>query len=353
MAAVRRALAAWHGHGRHRRAALALGGGGVIGGMYEVGALAALERRLGRCAARFDLYVGCSAGAVVASLLANGVPATELYRILDEDRDDPLNFRRSAVFGPDAGRHAVGCLGRLLWALGRRALGARRGAVPDLLARAEGALPAGFFPLDPLERFLRTAFAARGLANAFPELPAPLLVPAVDLDAAERVVFGLAPLAEVPVSQAVAASSAIPGFFEPYPIGGRAYVDGGVGFSGHADLAVEAGATLVLIVHPLVPTRFEPADGGARTRGFWTILEQTSRIYGDNLLRLGLASVRARHPEVRCWLLEPPRTGTPLFGPSMGFEASRAALRFGYTSTLAWLDQAGAGLGRALAAARP
>jgi len=46
-------------------------------------------------------------------------------------------------------------------------------------------------------------------------------------------------LTGLPISQAVAASSAIPGFFEPYAIDGRDYVDGGVGWSGHADLALE------------------------------------------------------------------------------------------------------------------
>src|SRR5213592_3367069 len=78
--------------------ALALSGGGVVGGMYEVGALAALEERLNGEGRGFDMYIGCSAGAVLASLLANGVRAGELYRILDQDLDDPLNFRRGAVY---------------------------------------------------------------------------------------------------------------------------------------------------------------------------------------------------------------------------------------------------------------
>src|SRR5947208_13568272 len=74
------------------RCALALAGGGVIGGMYEVGAITALEERM-NSHGRFDIYIGCSAGAVVASLLANGVAASELFRVIDHDLDDPLNFR--------------------------------------------------------------------------------------------------------------------------------------------------------------------------------------------------------------------------------------------------------------------
>lgn len=348
-----RALNLWHSRPfRWRRTrprcALALSGGGVIGGMYEVGAMAALEERLGATGPGFDVYVGCSAGSVVASLLANGVPAAELYRVLDQDLDDPLNFRRGAVFPPDSVRRAAGQFGRMLWAFGKNAMTALRGSIPDMLAHAERDLPAGFFALTALERFMRESFAARGLSNAFTGLSRTLLIPAVDLDRAERVVFGRGELRDVPISQAIAASSAIPGFFEPYAVNGRDYVDGGVGFSGHADLAAEAGAGVVVVVHPLVPNLSDGKGVPLRARGLYSILEQTSRIYGQNLLQLGLATLSVKFPRTRFFLIEPPRAGSPLFGPTMGFEAARAALRFGYTSTRAWLEGEGAALARAL-----
>ncbi len=324
------------------RFALALGGGGVIGGMYEVGALAALEERLNSAGQFFHIYVGCSAGSVVAALLANGVRASEIYRILDQDLADPLNFRRGAVFSPDSFRQAVGRFGRMMWAFSKNAMIGLRGSIPDMLARAERDLPPGFFSLATLEHFIQEAIAARGLSNYFTELPRTLLIPAVDLDRAERVVFGQGPLRDVPISEAVAASSAIPGFFEPYRISGRDYVDGGVGFSGHADLAAEAGADVVVVVHPLVPNlAAEETSPGMRTRGLYSIMEQTSRIYGQNLLQLGLATLSARFPRTTFFLLEPPRENSPLSGLCMGFEGARAALRFGYTSTREWLDTQG------------
>jgi predicted acylesterase/phospholipase RssA len=309
--------------------------------MYEVGALAALEERLPPNGRLFDIYVGCSAGSVVASLLANGVRAAEIYRVLDQDLPDPLNFRRQAVFAPDAFRRAAGRFGRMVWAFGKNAMTGLRGSVPDMLARAERDLPAGFFSLAALERFMRESFAARGLSNSFADLKTTLLIPAVDLDLAERVVFGRGALRDVPISQAIAASSAIPGFFEPYTIGGRDYVDGGVGFSGHADLAADVGAGVVLTVHPLVPSLPDGDGPPVRARGFYSIMEQTSRIYGHNLLQLGLAAMRLRFPRTRFFLLEPPRTGTPLAGLCMGFEGAHAALRFGYESTREWLDHGG------------
>src|SRR4030095_4232154 len=214
---------------RRHRYVLALAGGGVIGGMYEVGVIAAIEERLNGGGGGFDIYVGCSAGSVVASLLANGVRASEIYRVTDQDLEHPLNFRRGAVYASNSFRHAAGRFGRLVWAGGKNAMTGMAQAVPDMVAAAEG-----------------------------------------ELDRAQRVVFGRDSLRDVPISEAVAASSAIPGFFEPYTLRGRDYVDGGVGFSGHADLAAEAGADMVIVVNPLVPN----PDGGIvplRNRGLYTI----------------------------------------------------------------------------------
>jgi predicted acylesterase/phospholipase RssA len=293
MQILQRAVGFWRSRSRPR-CALALAGGGVIGGMYEVGALAALEERLQGAGVRFDIYVGCSAGSVVASLLANGIAASEIYRILDEDLPDPLNFRHSAVFASDSFRHACGKFGRLLWAMGKNAMTGLRTSIPDMLAAAERDMPAGFFSLTALERFMQAAFDARGLPNSFGALNSTLLIPAIDLDRAERVVFGQGELRDVPISHAVAASSAIPGFFEPYSLNGRDYVDGGVGFSGHADLAAEAGADAVFVVNPLVPSLLEDGASRMRTRGVYTIMEQAGRIYSQNLLQLGLG--------FWCWL---------------------------------------------------
>ncbi len=231
---------------------------------------------------------------------------------------------------------------RFVWAVGKNAVTGVRSSIPDMLARAERDFPAGFFSLAQLEQYMRGTFEARGLANSFAALRGTLLIPAVDLDRAERVVFGRGALATVPISEAVAASSAIPGFFEPFRINGRDYVDGGVGFSGHADIAADAGADIVIVVNPLVPSVYEAGGASIRQRGMYFIMEQTNRIYTQNLLRQNLDAMAARHPKTDFFVIQPPPSGTPLFGPSMGFEASRAALRYGLTSTREWLDAAGA-----------
>jgi NTE family protein len=351
MTTIERAKRLWRPRPRSRFA-LALAGGGVIGGMYEVGVLTAMEKRLGKLSGIFDTFVGCSAGSVVGSLVASGIPPSEIYRILDEDVTDALNFRKNAVFSRDSFSRAFLRFGRLVWAFGKNSLHGLRGCIPDMLARAERDMPPGFFSLDALEAFMRGAFASRGLGNSFAELSCSLLIPAIDLDSAERAVFGRGALRDVAISHAVAASSAIPGFFDPYTIGGRDYVDGGVGFTGHADLAAESGADVVVVVNPLVPNTVDVSVATRMsTRGVYTIMEQASRIYSQNLLQLGLSVLGVTFPRTTFYLHQPPRKSPLLFGPSMSFEASRAALRYGLAAGEAWLSGEGAPLLRRIAIA--
>ena len=57
------------------------GRGGFTGGVYEIGALRALDLlAVNRTVNQFDVYVGTSAGAFVASLAANGVTPEEMMR---------------------------------------------------------------------------------------------------------------------------------------------------------------------------------------------------------------------------------------------------------------------------------
>src|SRR3989304_6334382 len=126
--------------------ALVLSGGGVIGGMYEGGGLAALGEGLqGCCGHNLAIFVGSSAGSVVASLIANGVRPTDLYRILGEGLPDPMNFSRGSVYDRRAFSGAAGRRGRLVGAEGKNTPPGLGSSGPDLRAKARGALPAGFF----------------------------------------------------------------------------------------------------------------------------------------------------------------------------------------------------------------
>jgi NTE family protein len=79
-----------------------------------------------------------------------------------------------------------------------------------------------------LEEPLRELCAAAIPDVTFRELPKPLLVNSVDLDAGARAVWGLPGLDDISVRDAVYASCALPGFFPPGRVGTRTCIDGGV-----------------------------------------------------------------------------------------------------------------------------
>src|SRR5881398_2299178 len=89
--------------GRRSRTALVLGGGGVTGGVYEIGALRALDLlAVNRTVNEFDVYVGTSAGSFVASLVANGVTPEEMMRVVNQQVPTPFrDIDRSTLMRPN------------------------------------------------------------------------------------------------------------------------------------------------------------------------------------------------------------------------------------------------------------
>src|SRR5438045_8550892 len=76
---------------RRSKTALVLGGGGVTGGVYEIGALRALDLlAVNRTVNEFDVYVGTSVGSFVASLTANGVTPEEMMRVVNQQVPTPF-----------------------------------------------------------------------------------------------------------------------------------------------------------------------------------------------------------------------------------------------------------------------
>src|SRR6185436_1244121 len=89
----------------------------------------------------------------------------------------------------------------------------------------------------------------RVLFDAWPE--APLWVNAVELAAGRRVTFGRDLEYDADVATAVAASCAIPTFFEPVEIRGARFVDGGAHSPTNADLVAGIGLDLVIVSSPM------------------------------------------------------------------------------------------------------
>src|SRR6201991_150019 len=76
---------------RRSKTALVLGGGGFTGGVYEIGALRALDLlSVDRTVNQFDVYVGTSAGSLIAALAANGVTPEQMMRVVNDQVPQPF-----------------------------------------------------------------------------------------------------------------------------------------------------------------------------------------------------------------------------------------------------------------------
>ena len=252
-------------------AALVLSGGGITGFLYEIGVLSALEELLAPLPlhVEFSPLVGTSAGAVVAALLANGASPAAIYRDLFEDRESPFNFRPGQVYGTAAGN-----LAQLVAQFARPLIGActrpfRQRTWPtlaELVADFQAHHPPGFYSTEPLERTLCERFSALGYAHHFHELSGRLYVTGSDIDTGERLVFGAGKLRSLHICRAVAASCAIPIFFQPIRIGERDVVDGAVAEATPLDIAVDGGARTIIHLNPLVPIRNDRSGLACRSR---------------------------------------------------------------------------------------
>jgi NTE family protein len=206
--------------------ALVLGGGGVTGVAWELGLIAGLLDK-GIDVTTADLFVGSSAGAVVAAQITAGVTVEELFG------------RQLAGAGQEvAARIGMGALAGLGLAMvrggGERAVLQRVGAMAlraKTMPQAERkAIIAGRLPVDawPQPRLMITAIVAR---------------------TGEFVVFDKD--SGVSLVDAVAASCAVPGVWPPSDVNGELYIDGGIRSPANVDL-VPPEYDRVVVIAPLV-----------------------------------------------------------------------------------------------------
>src|SRR3546814_662681 len=187
------------------RIGLAIAGGGPIGGMYELGALRALDEALdGLDLTDLDSYVGVSSGAFLAAGLANRMSTADMCRIFITGDSDDARFRADTFLRPALFEYLqrAASLPRLTFDWWRSLLlDPLDMRWSDLVNRFGGLVPTGLFDNAEVERFLRDIFTRRGRSNDFRELDAKLFVVAVELDSGEPVLFGADGWDDVPISR--------------------------------------------------------------------------------------------------------------------------------------------------------
>jgi NTE family protein len=211
--------------------ALALGPGGPVGTAWLIG-LAAGLREAGVEPAKADVVIGTSAGAIAGAAITAGRDLADLAEL------PPPSGPPAPVDGSVMAR---------VFEVGREP-----GLEPAEVRRRIGrlALDAGGLPEERHR-------ASMGFLVGTDEWPGTrLLITGMDAVSGEPVVWDAS--SGVPLSLAVAASSAAPGFAEPVTIGGRRYMDGAFAGWSDAELAEEAGA--LVVIEPLPHMRGEGGD---------------------------------------------------------------------------------------------
>ena len=320
------------GNGRTSTTALVCAGGGVTGIAYEVGCLAALETLLGRSAADFDIYVGISAGAVVTSLLANGISAAEIRAELAMGTGKLFGVPISGLFRvrPGDAMRALKIVPRVLGRmLTRRSSGTTTAA--EIMMSGLAGLPAGLVDNSGVRDSIAKVLKAHG-TDSFFELKRKLYILAVDLDTGRVTGFGERKMRHVPISSAVQASTAVPGLCRPVRIDDHDYVDGAVLKTAHVRRAIKEGASLVFCVNPAGPAQ-APAAGTTRT--MLDVMEQSVRIMLRSRMQYALRCYASEFPEVDIIGIEPqPDEGSEVAANCMRWSDAGAIAARGYRSVM-------------------
>jgi NTE family protein len=292
--------------------ALVLAGGGITGAVYEIGALRAIEDMLvGHTINDFDIFVGTSAGALVCALIANGFSPNEIMQLIDDRHPEIRGVKVGDIFQSnlDGLSRRLLRLPKTLVNVGFNSVRHLRDvALSDIFWEFAQILPTGLYNGDALERYLCALLTEVGAVNRFDQLKKELYIVATELETGKRAVFGQGGKAIVPISQAVAASSAVPVLYRPVKIYHRDYVDGGLHGSASIDLAIESGAKLVVCINPMVPldtTGLADKEHYVRERGIQAIINQSVRTLMHAGVRYHIKNLSVKYPDVDIILIQP------------------------------------------------
>lgn len=378
--------------------ALVLAGGMISGAAFKIGGLKALNDFLvNRKLTEFDLYVGLSAGAVLAIPLAGGISPEEMLASLDGKSEQYAQLSPFDLYNPNFAEYLTRPF-NYLW----RHFTYLPGVLTDLVTAApklkkekflENAaaffknpnysnyenlarpilktiftsrrlpslgelLPSGMFDIKPLEVYLRKNMRRNKMPNNFRVLKRAtgksLYMTAMDLDTSENVIFGPDEKYDVTISEAAQASSAVPGFYKPARIKGVDYIDGGVRKTANIDLAYEKGADLVICYNPFRPYNnkilleylqdeniFFAKSKHLADYGVGTVINQVFRTLFHSRLQFGITNLR-NDPEFKkdLILIEPTEDDNDFFTMNPMFFWNRAkAAKLGFDSVTASINR--------------
>ena len=313
---------------RHRREpakpriGLALAGGGPLGAVYEIGALAAINESIeGIDVNDAVVYVGISAGGIIAAGLANGITPYEMCRLFVENDTDNLAeaaFRPELLLKPawsELCKRVESTPGLIYDSMLHYVTGLGNSSLASSFERMKQIFPAGILSSEGIQEFMQRTLSAPGRTDDFRQLQRHLVLVATDLDSGESVRYGEPGFDDVPISKAAQASAAVPGLFPPVEIKGRQMVDGVLRKTLHASIALDYGVDILICLNPIVSfnatTMYEP--GKLAAGGLFTVLSQTLRSIIHSRVERGISKYDVLYPTSDIFLFEPDPEDAEMF----------------------------------------
>ncbi len=280
-----------------------VGSGGAAKGVAHIGVLRAMEE-LGIEA---EICVGASTGAIAGAFYAQGYTPAQMI-----DWFRPF-WQRGVEIPPLKARYFIG--------------------LPNQEQRRSlGYLTSGLLSIDRFERFIADQLPT----DDFRGLEKHLLVTAADVDGRGRVVFGRGYRDDVPISKALAASSCVPVLFRPHRIGERYYVDGEVVRTLSIDLAVEAGADVVIVSNVYRPHVTRVDSPSVVHQGGIAVARQSLNIILNEKEKRGIDLIHKMYPQIQVLVISPDLGRLPFLSRLH----ARSMLRRGYRDALRILAKA-------------
>ena len=275
---------------------------------------------------QFDIYVGTSAGSLIAALAANGITPEQMMRIVNNQvptpfRDIDLDMLLRPNYARVRHQGAAGC--RCTCSASRatlgRSLGARLARWTSRSRLAE-ALPSGLYTGSGIEEYIAhgalatpTAPTTSACSRTSSTWPRPTSTPASGSCSAPRAGTTCRSRRRCAPRRRCRWSTS------RSSVKGRQLIDGGIRSTTNVDIAVEAGAKFIVVVNPLVPVRqrlpeADPDDvrhaacARVSDMGFPQIGYQTFKLLAHQRLHEMARHWQERYPGVDIILIEPDPT---------------------------------------------
>jgi predicted acylesterase/phospholipase RssA len=296
--------------GPKRKIAFVCSGGATKAGAFHLGVALALQEQGFRFFGgvvdpnapvktpgpmEISTYVGSSAGSMISSYLAAGYSLDNIFNsFLSREPSNPqdmvpkvlpkLTYQKMFRLRPELAKEQV----KQVFTV-RNLLGDVMQGKWESLFQFRWLKSTGLFSTLGIEQYLREEVLP---SNRFQDYLADLFIVATQLNHSRKVVFGKYSYQppphdltcqydnDAPISEACAASTALPFIFAPYPIKNAkgnpiAYVDGEIRDTLSTHVAVDAGADLVIASYTHQPYHFKKEIGSLTEHGLPAILIQS------------------------------------------------------------------------------